>query len=87
MELLGGIIIMLVLLTLLLGAVWLSLPILIIALWRRLERLSAQTERVENRLADFERHLALRSAHQTTLHATTMTNADTQGGVDGTVDR
>ena len=87
MELLGGIIIMLVLLTLLLGAVWLSLPILIIALWRRLERLSAQTERVENRLADFERHLALRSAHQTTLQATTMTNVDTQGGVDGTVDR
>jgi len=87
MELLGGVILMLVLLALLLGAVWLSLPILIIGLWRRLERLSAQTERLENRLTDFERQLALRPAHQATLHDTATSNVATQGGVDGTADR
>jgi type II secretory pathway component PulJ len=87
MELLGGVMIMLVLLSLLFGAVWLSLPILIIGLWRRLERLTAQMERVETRLAHFERQLALRPAHETTTHATTMPNVDTQGGIDGTVDR
>jgi uncharacterized protein YoxC len=87
MELLGGIVIMLVLLSLLLGAVWLSLPILIIGLWRRLERLSLQMERVETRLTQLERQLALQPTQQTTLHATDMTNAATQGGVDGTADR
>lgn len=87
MELMGGIMIMLVLLALLLGAVWLSLPILIIGLWRRLERLAAQMDRVETRLTHFERQLALWPAHETTTHDTAMSNADTLGGVDGTVDR
>ncbi|GEM_PF-1289456 len=87
MELLGGFIIMLVLLSLLLGAVWLSLPILIIGLWRRLERLCLQIERVETRLAQLEQQLTLQPTQQTTLHTTAMTNAATQGGIDGTVDR
>lgn len=65
MELLGGIVIMLVLLSLLLGAVWLSLPILIIGLWRRLERLTLQLERIETRIAHIDRQLA---AHETTTH-------------------
>lgn len=86
MELLGGFMIMLVLLSLLLGAVWLSLPILIVGLWRRLERLTAQIERVETRLTHIERQLAPQQA-PTTHNDTTMTNADTQGGVDGTADR
>lgn len=77
MELLGGVMIMLVLLSLLLGAVWLSLPILIIGLWRRLERLTAQMERVETRLAHFERQLTLQPTRDTTTHATTMPNEDT----------
>lgn len=87
MELLGGVMIMLVLLSLLLGAVWLSLPILIIGLWRRLERLTVQIERVETRLAHFERQHALQPAHETTTHDTIRSDADTQGGVDGTADR
>jgi len=85
MELLGGVMIMLMLLALLLGAVWLSLPILIIGLWRRLERLAAQTERVETRLTQLEHRLAQQQAQ--TTRTTTMLHADTQGGVDGTADR
>lgn len=79
MELLGGVVVMLVLLTLLLGAVWLSLPILIIGLWRRLERLTLQIERIETRLTNFERQLALRPTHETTTHDSAMPNADTTG--------
>lgn len=87
MELLGGVVIMLVLLSLMLGAVWLSLPILIIGLWRRLERLTAQMERVETRLARIEDRLAVLPEQGADQHTTTNLNEDAEGGMDGTLDR
>ncbi len=82
MELLGGVMIMLVLLTLMLGAVWLSLPFLIIGLGRRLERTAGQLDRIEARLDAFERRGAPQEPPP--VAEATMTTATAQEGVDGT---
>ncbi len=87
MELMGGVMIMLVLLGLLLSAVWLSLPILIVGLWRRTERIAARLEQLEGHLNDFEHRLDAHVVRRTTTENLPISNATEEGGVDGTAYR
>ena len=57
MELVGGFMIMLLLLGFMLAATWLSLPILLFILHRRLREATATIERLDTRVAELERHL------------------------------
>lgn len=68
MELMGGVMIMLVVLALLFGAVWLSLPILIIGLWRRLERVVARLEQIERHIDALEGRLTMGASEKQHLH-------------------
>lgn len=68
MELMGGVMIMLLVLALLFGAVWLSLPILIIGLWRRLELVAAKLEQMEARIAALEGRLAAPAPNEHHVH-------------------
>lgn len=65
MEVVGGVMIMLLLLALLFSAVWLSLPILIIVMGRRLERIAAQLQQIETRMSQLERRFVSQSAQST----------------------
>lgn len=80
MEVMGGVMIMLILLALLFSAVWLSLPILLLGLWRSVERLELRITTFEHRLDRIQESLQADSG-------TTKTDFSTEtasGGVDGT---
>lgn len=87
MELMGGIMIMLTLLALLFCAVWLSLPILIVGLWRRTERIALKLEQLEGHLNDFEHRLDAHELRRTAAETMPISNVPEKGGVDGTAYR
>ena len=66
MEVVGGVMIMLIILGLLLLSVWLSLPILCIGIWRRMERLELRITAFEHRLDRIQE--AIPSASQPAQH-------------------
>lgn len=80
MELVGGVMIMLGILGLLLASVWLSLPLLFIGLWRRLERLELRITAFEHRLDRIQESIQPAPA----AASTTVATEPEQGGVDGT---
>lgn len=84
MELMGGVMIMLLLLALLFSAVWLSLPILIVGLWRRMERVAMHLEQVETRIASLEHRLDTQAAQRITTQDMTISTVIEEGGIDGT---
>lgn len=84
MEVMGGVMIMLLVLALLFCAVWFSLPILIVGLGRRLERVAAQLTQIETRISDLEHRLATQSALPAPADNKTISSATEHGGLDGT---
>ena len=78
MEVFGGIAIMLVIIGILFIAIWLSLPMLLFGLSRRLERLELRLSAFEHRLDRIQE--SLRSSHH---DAHTQQNGS-EGGLDGT---
>lgn len=84
MELFGGFMIMSVLLGFFFAAVWLSLPILILGLRRRIEESAATLERLEARMLSLEQKIV----HHPASADEPVAGLDTlSGGVDGTVGR
>ena len=80
MEVMGGVMIMLILLALLFSAVWLSLPILLLGLWRSMERLELRITTFEHRLDRIQESLQADSG----TTKTGFSSETASGGIDGT---
>lgn len=84
MEIVSGFMIMVIPLGLLLAAAWLSLPILVLSMTKRLAESQTAIEGLSSRIASLEEQVA-RAAGSRTSPVNQDTHAETgPGGIDGT---